>query len=234
MKKLQYFGHLMQRANSLEKTVMLGEIEGRRRGWQRMRWLDGIIDMSLSKLREIVKGREAWRAAVHAVAKSWTPLSDWTTTKHLISDPIQFSLSFPIMLFVHSKRIQYRLKHLVLCVSSLLQYGIAPQSFYNIQVLDENCMPVICRMSLNLNLPDVFSWLNRGYLSLAVKSQKSYKVVTISCVSFLVRLTLIIGLRWYRPGLFKLLFFLLICKYFIVGTSLRLYFLLIKLLLPWF
>ena len=100
MMKLQYFGHLMQRANSLEKTVMLGEIEGRRRGWQRMRWLDGIIDMSLSKLQEIVKGREAWHAAAHAVAKSWTPLSDWTTTKYLISDPIQFSLVFPIMLFI--------------------------------------------------------------------------------------------------------------------------------------
>ena len=76
--KLQYFGHLMQRADSLEKTLMLGKIEGRRRGEQRIRWLDGIIDsmgMSLSKLQEIVKDQETWRAAVHGIAKSWTQLS---------------------------------------------------------------------------------------------------------------------------------------------------------------
>ena len=94
--KLQHFGHLTGRANSLEKMLMLGKMEGRRRrGWQRMRWLGGITDsmnMNLSKLRETVKDREAWCAAVHGVAKGRSQLSNWTTTVRKLSSILRSCL----------------------------------------------------------------------------------------------------------------------------------------------
>ena len=92
--KLQYFGHLMWRSDSFEKTLMLGKIEGRRKGWQKMRRLDGItnsMDMSLSKLQELVLDREAWRAAAHGVTKSQSRLSNWTEL---------IAMLFPFILFV--------------------------------------------------------------------------------------------------------------------------------------
>ena len=98
--KLQYFGHLMRRADSFEKTLMLGKIEGRRRrGRQRMRWLDVIIDsmdMSLSKFQELVMDREAWRAVIHEVAKCRTQMSDWTELKVSQNDQSIISTSYSV------------------------------------------------------------------------------------------------------------------------------------------
>ena len=132
--KLHYFGHLMWRTNSLEKTLMLGKIEGRRRRGQRMRWLDDItdtMDMSLSRLLELVMDREAWSAAVHRVAKSWTRLN-WTET--VLSDKLLLEIS---CMWIHPKN----------CIQSDIKLKMR----FNFSTSMKNKMGKMNHISRNLN-----------------------------------------------------------------------------------
>ena len=144
--KLQYFGHLMWRADSFEKALILGKIEGgRRRGWQRMRWLDGSTDsmgMSLSKLWELVMDREAWCAAVHGVAKSQTGLSDWTELNRM--NEVRIQKSPKAHLLCHLPRAW---------VSSIRVFSLPEQRiFQNAKANSQHCSDNSSAMKTILNL----------------------------------------------------------------------------------
>ena len=141
--KLQYFGHLMSRADSLEKTLMLGKTEGnRRRGWQRMRWLESItdsMDMHLSNLWETVKDRGAWWAAVHGAAKSWTWLSDWTATATCLPN-VSLSIQFTPIKYVKAVMLLHIKATAISLVTSKGRYWLHTARRHNPKIHPEDLL----------------------------------------------------------------------------------------------